>query len=168
MTLQVDRDHGVPLAFGHVHQHAVAEDSGVVDQDVEAAEVVDRLCDHPFRAGEVGHVLVVRGSLAPGGSDLVDDLLRGRCVVTLAGELAAEVVDDHRRARGGERERVRAADAAAGAGDDRDLAREVGHRAREYVCLPAAAMSWCQTPFGSRTTLVTARCSLFVRLEEAR
>src|SRR5207237_5479781 len=85
-------------------------------------------------------------------------------------------------------------DAAAGAGDDRDLARKVGHvRENMSACLrlpcpgvrhemggggctngndalagPGGAMCRCQTPFGSRTTLVTASCSLFVRLEEAR
>src|SRR4029079_14132286 len=50
-----------------------------------------------------------------------------RVVVALTRERGAEVVDDDLRPRVRERERVRAADAAAGTGDDRNLAREVRH-----------------------------------------
>jgi len=39
----VDGDDGVPLFFAHVEDHAVAEDAGVVDEDVEAAEGVEGL-----------------------------------------------------------------------------------------------------------------------------
>ena len=39
VPFEVDGDDGVPLRLGHVHEHPVAEDPGVVDEDVEAAEV---------------------------------------------------------------------------------------------------------------------------------
>ncbi len=81
VALEVDGDDGVPLLLGHVHEHPVAEDPGVVDEDVEAAELVDRLLDHATGAREVGDVLAVRDRLAAGGADLLDDLLgrrRGR------------------------------------------------------------------------------------------
>ena len=87
---------------------------------------------------EVGDVLAVRGRLAAGGLDLLDDLLRRRVVVALARERAAEVVDDDLRAGLGERERVRAADPAAGTGDDRDLPLEVRHVRREYASVDFA------------------------------
>ncbi len=48
-ALEVDLDDGVPLRLGHVREHAVAEDAGVVDEDVEAAEGVDRLLDQRAR-----------------------------------------------------------------------------------------------------------------------
>ena len=121
-------DDRVPLVLFHVHEHPVAQDAGVVDEDVEPAERVDRVLDEAAGAGEVGDVLAVGDGLAARGLDLGDDLLRRRQVGALAGERAAEVVDDDLRAGRGERERVRAADAAPGAGDDRDLAREVRHR----------------------------------------
>ena len=59
--------------------------------------------------------------------DLVDDLLRGRGVGAFAAGAAAEVVDDDRGALAREQQRVAAADAAARAGDDRDLAVEQTH-----------------------------------------
>ena len=46
-------DHVVPLVDGHVDEHAVAQDAGVVDQDVEAAEGLDRRFDHPLGGVEV-------------------------------------------------------------------------------------------------------------------
>jgi hypothetical protein len=51
--------------------------------------------------------------------------LCGRVVAALAVDAAAEVVDDHLRATGGQVERVGAAQAAAGTGHDRDAAVEV-------------------------------------------
>jgi len=76
VAFEVDGDDRVPLFLGHVHEHPVAEDPGVVDEDVEAAELVERLLHEPLRAGEVGDVLAVRRRFAAGGADLLDDLLR--------------------------------------------------------------------------------------------
>ena len=42
---QVHVDHGVEVVVGHLPQHAVAQDAGVGDHDVEAAERVDGGCD---------------------------------------------------------------------------------------------------------------------------
>jgi len=55
------------------------------------------------RLREVGDVGAVRDRLAAGGLDFLDDLLGGREVVPLAGERAAEVIDDELRAGPGER-----------------------------------------------------------------
>ena len=77
----------------------------------------------PSGAREVGDVLAVRDRLAAERLDLAHDVVRGPFARALAGERRAEVVDDDLRARARERERVLAADPAAGAGDDRDLAR---------------------------------------------
>ena len=71
VALEVDGDHRVPLLLGHVHEHAVAEDPGVVDEDVEAPERVDRLLHHLARLREVGDVRAVRDRLAAGGLDLL-------------------------------------------------------------------------------------------------
>jgi len=43
VSLEVDGDDGVPLFFAHVEDHAVAEDAGVVDEDVERPKV-SRAC----------------------------------------------------------------------------------------------------------------------------
>src|SRR5207249_3346760 len=62
-ALEVDLDDSVPLALGHVHEHAVAEDARVVYQHVEAAERRDRLLDHLLRSGEIADVTRVRNRL---------------------------------------------------------------------------------------------------------
>jgi hypothetical protein len=38
MALQVHLDHRVPFVLLHVDEHAVTEDPGVVDEDVQASE----------------------------------------------------------------------------------------------------------------------------------
>ena len=58
-----------------------------------------------------------------------DDLPGGRRIRSLAGDVAAEVVDDDGGALRGEEQRVAAAEAAAGAGHDRDAPGEPAHAA---------------------------------------
>ena len=127
-------DHRVPLVLLHVHEHAVAEDARVVDEDVQAAELVDRLLDHPLRAGEVGDVLAVRDRFAAERLDLADDVVSRAFVRAFAGERGAEVVDDDLRARA-RAQRVLAADSTAGAGDDRDLPTQIGHQCVEITAV---------------------------------
>ena len=77
--------------------------------------------DHVLGGGEVGDVVVVRDRLAAGRNDLVHHRL-GRCRVrALAGERAAQVVDDDLRAGLGQGQSVLAADPPARAGDQRNL-----------------------------------------------
>ncbi len=59
VALQVHPDHGVPLVLGRVHQHPVADETGVVHQHVERSEALDRLLHHPLRLGEVPDVRAV-------------------------------------------------------------------------------------------------------------
>ena len=49
-ALEVDLDDGVPLLLGHVGQHPVPQDAGVVDHDVEVAEALDGGVDEALRA----------------------------------------------------------------------------------------------------------------------
>ena len=120
VALEVDPDHRVPLLLGGVHQHPVAHEAGVVDQDVEPAELVDRLLHHRRGLLEVGHVGAVRHRPAARRLDRGDDLVGRRLPRALAGERDAVVVDHDGRAVRGQLERVRPADAAARSGDDRD------------------------------------------------
>ena len=74
-ALEVDLDDEVPLVLGHVGEHAVAQDAGVVDDDVEPAEGLDGLVDHLLRGREVAHVGAVDRRFAAHRLDLVDHLL---------------------------------------------------------------------------------------------
>ena len=106
----------VPLVGRHVDEHAVAEDAGVVDHHVEAAEGVDGGADHrtavPVRASSplatasppMARMASTTSPAGPGTSGAVD--------------LGAEVVDDHLGSLAG-RTRGRARGRSpASAGDD--------------------------------------------------
>ena len=122
VTLQVDRDHCVPLRFLHAGDKRIAQDSRVVDQDVEATELVDRLLHNAFRAAPGGDVLGVDDGGAAGRFNLFGYLVRRPGVGALAFVAAAEVIDDDLGPFFGEQQRVFAPDAAARAGDDRNPA----------------------------------------------
>ena len=88
------------------------------------AEGVDRGLHDGGAALGRGHRVRVGHGLAAGRLDLVDHPLGRALVAAGAVDRAAEVVHDHERAAGGEQQGVLAAEAAAGAGDDRHLAVE--------------------------------------------
>src|SRR5262249_49696027 len=88
-------------------------EAGIVDQNIEAAEVVDDAIDHRLDPGKVGDVGLVGFRLAAGAGDLSDQrfgFLRG-----------GPIVDRDACAFGGEAQRDFAADAARGTAHERDL-----------------------------------------------
>ena len=56
VAAQVHPDHVVPLLVGEVEQHPVAGHPGVVDDDVERAEALDRGGEHGVGGGPLPHV----------------------------------------------------------------------------------------------------------------
>ncbi len=74
-ALEMDVDDGIPFGLGHVREHPVAEDAGVVDDDVQIAEGVERRLHEPLGALEVGHALAVGDRLPTHRLDLGHDLL---------------------------------------------------------------------------------------------
>ena len=84
-------------SVGHVDEHAVAQDPGVVDEDVEPAEGVDGGVDEPLGALPIRDVVAVGHRLAAHGADLVDHLAGGTGRAAGAVHLGAEVVDDDLR-----------------------------------------------------------------------
>ncbi len=101
-----------------------SDDAGVVDQDVEASELLDRRVDERLCAGRRGHVAAVGDRDAAGGDDLGGDGGRRFGVRADALHRAAEVVDDDAGAPVGEQERMGPADPASRARDDRDAPLE--------------------------------------------
>src|SRR5262249_6738487 len=98
VAAQVDAHDRVPLLDAAVHEHAVAQDAGVVDDGVEAAEGLERLLHERAGLLEVGDVAAVHDRPAAALLDRRDHLLRGARVAPLAGGAAAEVVHDDRGA----------------------------------------------------------------------
>ena len=116
---------------GHLLERRVAEDAGVVDDDVDALPRVERALDD-LRA--VLDRVVVGDGLAARGLDLLDDLVGRGGRLAAARVAAAEVVDDDLRAARREEQRVRAAEAVAGARDDGDASSK--RRSLPMICDP--------------------------------
>ena len=111
----MDVEHRLELLVGHLVDRAVPGVAGVVDDDVDLAELVDGLLDELVGDAVLGQVAGEDGGLA-------GDLGRG-----LLGDVAVEVVDQDLGALLGEQLCGGAADAAGRAGDDGGLSIEDSH-----------------------------------------
>src|SRR6516162_9988984 len=111
-------------------EDAVAQDAGVVYQDVDAAEGDERGLDDLVGVLGLGDRERRGDRLAAAALDLVDHLLRGRGIRAGAFEARADIAHDDGGALARHRQRNAAADAAASAGDDGDFAgHHPGHGA---------------------------------------
>lgn len=73
-TIGVDLVDQIPVLILHILKADIAQDTGVVNQDVDAAEVLDSGVDDAFT---VLDAIVVGNGLAAGSSNLVDYNVRG-------------------------------------------------------------------------------------------
>ena len=105
-------------------EQPLARDARVVDEDVQPSVRLDRRSDDLPGFRVVGDGVVVGGGLAAVLADERDRVVGGRGAAARPRSLDACVVDDDARAFGGERDGVRAPDAAPCAGHDGDLPRE--------------------------------------------
>jgi hypothetical protein len=108
--LEVDLDHPVPLLDRGVDDRAEQHHPGVVDDDVEPAELLHRALDGSLRLLAVRHIRLDRQAA---------DLGRERVQPVFAASHGG-----HRRAMGGEHPGRRLTDAAACARDERDRVSE--------------------------------------------
>ena len=128
VPLQVHPDYVVPFLFGHVEDHAVAQDPGDVHQDIELAEFLDRLVDEAFAAFDAGDIHVIGNRVAARGFDFLDHVVGGRLRFLLPRDRDAKIVDYHCASLRGECPRDAAADTAATAGDGGYFSVELAHR----------------------------------------
>jgi hypothetical protein len=101
----VHANDGVPVRFAGVGQVAAADEAGIVDQHVEAAEGIHRGLDEAICTVEVRDVVPIDHRFAARRSDLVDHLI---------GWTRSDVVHHHVRTFRGESQRVCPPNAAAG------------------------------------------------------
>ena len=101
----------------------VAQDAGIVDQNVDAAEGVERRLDDLVGVARLADRQRRGDRLAARLFDLVDDRLRRSDIGAGAVEARADVADDDARAFLRHQERDAAPDAASRAGDDGDFSR---------------------------------------------
>ena len=72
---QVRLDDGIPFVRRHLRQRAVAGDPGVVDEDVDAAEMLLDARDGCADGNRIANIATDGVRLAPGRRDLGDDLV---------------------------------------------------------------------------------------------
>ncbi len=120
VALQMHGDHGIPLGFGDVEAHRVAQHAGVVDEDVELPEPVDRRGSTSAPAPSHDATSSWFATAVPPPAVISSTTVSAASSRSLTTTL---------RAFGGEQSRVTASDAATRAGDDRDLAVEQSHPA---------------------------------------
>src|SRR6185312_10987331 len=118
---QVHRHHGVEVLDLHLGEALVAQDTGVRDQDVDAAPLAHHLVDHVRNARVIRDASAVGDRFTTGRRDLLHHCFGGGAVAARAVDRTAEVVDHDLRAAMGELERMRTAQTAAGPGDDGNL-----------------------------------------------
>ena len=90
------------MLLAHAHHQAVACDSGVVDQNVDVAEILENLIDNLVRVFEIGGIRSISLAFYALGSDfgfgslcIVVDGQVGECHVgTLLGELKCDSLAD--------------------------------------------------------------------------
>jgi hypothetical protein len=120
---QVHSDDRVEILRSGVVDHAVTQDAGVVDQDVQATELLDRLRYQGTGPVEVRDIVVVGHRPSARGDDLVDHLLRRALVIAATVPIRPQVVHDHGRTGTGQRQRLTTTDTTPGPGDHGHLAR---------------------------------------------
>src|SRR5664280_807911 len=117
---QVHRKNGVPFFYGHLHGHLVHGDTGVVDQDVDAAVLVEDLLDHPAAVFRFGDVALVDGD-APRALEVALELLdETLCVVPVSAASGS-----NRSTLAGQAPADRRADTPGPPGDQGDPTREL-------------------------------------------
>jgi hypothetical protein len=99
-------EHGVDRLRGGVDDRGVAQDAGVVHDDVDAIELVQAGLHHRLGAFGAGDAVVVRDGDASGGSDLVDDGRGARGRGAAAVHRGPEIVDHDGGAARREEQRV--------------------------------------------------------------
>ena len=77
-------EHKIPIGHVHLAEGLVAQGTGVVDQDVELAELAHRLIHQALGALESGDGIEVGHGLPAGGADLGHHLV-GHSLVFAAG-----------------------------------------------------------------------------------
>ena len=135
-TLEVHIHQWTEPFLGHVVEIRIAHSACVVDENVDAAPGVDRGVDDRLAAFWRRNAVGVGDGFSAVVPDLLHGVVGGIAARAVAGDRAAEVVDDDARPASGEKQRVLPAEAPACAGDDGDpvvesqFAHQIGHSSR--------------------------------------
>ena len=128
VSFQVHRDDGIELVLTGVGDHPVAHNAGIVDQNVEPTERIDRGLDQSCRLVPIGDIRATGDGFPTGRNDFINNALRG---ATTAGRRSiqshTDVVDHNLCAFSGEGQRMCSTDSTTGTGDDDNPTIEQSH-----------------------------------------
>src|SRR5262249_22017932 len=138
-AVEMHLDDGIPVDHAHAMEDAVAQDAGIVDHAVDAAEGVDRRLDDALGPLRIGDAVAVGDGVAPGAAHLARPLIGNAAIGPFSVGGAAEIIDDDARTLGGGQQGDLPAYAAARSGDDDYFSgnRRIGHAI--LPALPRAA-----------------------------
>ena len=127
-AVEMHIDDAVPVLVRHLVEHHVAQDSGGIDNRVQAFERVPRLFDYVPHARAAGHRIGIRDGLSTRCLDLARDDFCWPCrAFVAASNAAAQIVHHHASALARGQERTLLADAVCPAGDENNLAFQHSH-----------------------------------------
>jgi hypothetical protein len=139
--VHVHAQHALELLVLHLEEGAVAHVAGVVDDGMDAAELVHALLDERARSLAARDVVAAGDGLAALLGDLLHDL---------AGLVRVDVVDDHGGTLLGEVEAVSPPDAAPTAGDHGRLPVQTTHTIPLPCAFPEVTKRSVSKPPGGR------------------
>ena len=97
-TAKVHIEDGVEVVVGHLRKRGTTDIARVVDQDVQAAEVVQRGTDDGASTRHRRHRIRGDHRVTAGSPDLPDDVGRWSVIATITAQTTSDIVDDHLRA----------------------------------------------------------------------
>ncbi|GGB41699.1 hypothetical protein GCM10011380_33980 [Sphingomonas metalli] len=142
---QMDVHHLAELRHRHLGEAFVAQDTGIVDEDVDPAPARQRRRNHGRNARLVGHRAGRDHRFAAALADLGHDG---------GGTVGRDVVDDEAGALSGEEQGVRATQSGAGAGDDRNTVLKGLHARPCSGTLSPRQLGWAALSAASRPVSV--------------
>src|SRR5437588_5496066 len=93
-ALQVHGDDCVPFLLAHVEDHAVAQNAGRIDDDINAAQLAHGTVNHGAHSFMISHAAVVGDGAAAARCDIIYNALRCARILSFAVHAGADVVDD--------------------------------------------------------------------------
>jgi len=160
VTTQMYSQHRIPFLGCAGHKHPVAYEAGIVDDGMQIAEGIECSLHYALAGIPVGNILCVGNRFATGGANFIDYFLRRALAFAgLAVRTDTEIVDYYLCALGRKGERIRFAQAIAGAGHDDYSTIANTHHASPSLVADCARVrrsrSWAVSPL-RRTAIALA------------
>ena len=141
-------EHRLEVVQLHLGEGLVAQNAGVVDQDVHPAPSRHGIVHHALGAGPIAHRPAVGDGLPAGRLDFPNNAFGGLGTAAGAVHGPTEVIDHHLAAPLGQLQRMAAAKPPAGAGDDGDSSvKRIGHVgqspcAKRLILIECGQLGW--------------------------